>query len=164
MAVQWLMADLIQEPDLLAYIQAQARIVSKMIASIRESLPRDVGLNLIPTVQRPTAGCWVEGSDLKNMAALFDGFDACAYQKGAEEIFQDAWDVRNRVGTETQLNFVLRPASPDLETKSQLLDSIEKSKPSIRLGFLSNYGFYSAKSEWTRMHLRCYNGITHIVD
>lgn len=152
MAVQWLMADLIQEPDLLAYIQAQARIVSKMIASIRESLPRDVRLNLIPTVQRPTAGCWVEGADLKNMTALFDGFDACAYQKGAEEIFQDAWDVRNRVGTETQLNFVLRPASPDLESKSQLLESIEKIK-TLNPGGISfyNYGFLPQQNlEWTR--------------
>ena len=147
-------------------IQAQARIVSKMIASIRESLPRDVRLNLIPTVQRPTAGCWVEGSDLKNMAALFDGFDACAYQKGAEEIFQDAWDVRNRVGTETQLNFVLRPASPTWKANPNYWIPLKKSKPSIRLGFLSTItdSFLSIIWNGLEKHLRCYNGITHIVD
>ena len=86
------------------------------------------------------------------MSALFDGFDACAYQKGADEIFQDAWDVRNRVGKETQLNFVLRPASPDLESKSQLLDSIEKIKTLNPAGIsFYNYGFLPQQNlEWTR--------------
>ena len=80
--------------------------------------------------------------------------DKCVLEKekGAEEIFQDAWDVRNRVGTETQLNFVLRPASPDLESKSQLLDSIEKIKTLNPAGIsFYNYGFLPQQNlEWTR--------------
>jgi hypothetical protein len=152
MATQWLMADLIQEPDLVAYLQAESRIVSNLVQSIRENLPKDVRLNLIPTVQRPTAGCWVEGTDLKGMAAIFDGIDACAYQKGADEIFQDAWDVRNRLGEETQLNFVLRPAHPDLENKPQLLESIHKLKTLNPAGIsFYNYGFLPQQNlEWTQ--------------
>ena len=152
MAFQWLMADLIQEPDLLAYLQVESRIVTNLIQSIQESLPKGVQLNLIPTVQRPTAGCWIEGTDLKGMSNIFDGIDACAYQKGPDEIYHDAWDVRNRVGEETQLNFVLRPAAPDLETKTQLLDTIEKLKTLHPSGIsFYNYGFLPKENlEWTQ--------------
>ena len=41
------------EPDLMAYLRAQEQIVSELIKSVRDLLPKHVRLNLIPTVQRP---------------------------------------------------------------------------------------------------------------
>jgi hypothetical protein len=40
----------------MAYLRAQEQIVSELIKSVRDVLPKHVRLNLIPTVQRPTAG------------------------------------------------------------------------------------------------------------
>ena len=142
MAFEWLLADLFQEPDLLAYLKLESRIVCDLVRSIQDSLPGHVRLNLIPTVQRPTAGCWIEGTDLKKMAGIFDGIDACAYQQGPEEIFQDAWDVRSRVGDEASLNFVLRPAPPDLSGRLQLLEAVQKLQSLNPAGIaFYNYGF-----------------------
>ena len=142
MAMHWFLADLIQEPDLVAYLRAQEQIVSELIKSVRDVLPKHVRLNLIPTVQRPTAGCWVEGTGLTKLSEIFDGVDSCAYQNGAEEIFMDSWDVRRRVGDEVPLSFILRPAPPDLDSKAQLLSAVEQLKTLQPCGIsFYNYGF-----------------------
>jgi hypothetical protein len=51
----------------MAYLRAQEQIVSELIKSVRDVLPKHVRLNLIPTVQRPTAGLlgggnWIDES------------------------------------------------------------------------------------------------------
>ena len=140
--MHWFLADLVQEPDLMAYLRAQEQIVSELIKSVRDVLPKHVRLNLIPTVQRPTAGCWVEGTGLTKLSELFDGVDSCAYQNGADEIFMDSWDVRRRVGDEVPLSFILRPAPPDLDSKAQLLSAVEQLKTLQPCGIsFYNYGF-----------------------
>ena len=71
--MHWFLADLIQEPDLMAYLRAQEQIVAELIKSVRDVLPKHVRLNLIPTVQRPTAGCWVEGTGLTKLSSSLMG-------------------------------------------------------------------------------------------
>jgi hypothetical protein len=68
---------------------------------------------VIPTVQRPTAGCWIEGSDLAMLADAADALEVPAYYPSAAEAFVHAWGVRARVG-EAPLHFILRPGFPDL--------------------------------------------------
>jgi hypothetical protein len=69
---------------------------------------------VIPTVQRPPAACWLEGSDVALLADVADALEMPAYQPSAEEAWLNAWHVRRRVGDAAALNFILRPGFPDL--------------------------------------------------
>jgi hypothetical protein len=69
---------------------------------------------VIPTVRRPSAACWLEGSDLGMLAAAADALEIPAYHARAEQVHLDAWDVRRRAGAGASLNFILRPGHPDL--------------------------------------------------
>lgn len=152
LARPWLAADLLAEPELTAYHRMRCRVVVDLIRAIREALPRRVRLRVILTVQRPTAGCWIEGHDLAALANVADGLDSCAYQSGPAEIFEDSWDVRNRVGDETDLSFVLRPAPPDLASQVEVITAVQALRRLNPSGVaFYNYGFLrEAQLGWVR--------------
>jgi hypothetical protein len=74
---------------------------------------------VIPTVQRPPAACWLEGSDLAMLAKVADALELPAYQPSAEEAWLNAWHARRLVGDAAPLNFILRPAWPDLASGAE---------------------------------------------
>lgn len=139
MAGEWLIADLVAEPELAAFIRQRCRLVADLVASVRAALPPAVELRVIPTVQRPTAGAWVEGSDLAMLAGAADALDLCGYQAGPAEILEDAWDSRARAGEQAPLNVILRPSHPDLHSEAELLATVAGLK---RLG-LRDLAFYN---------------------
>lgn len=114
MAMHWLIADLVSDPDWSKFLDWRCRCVAALVAEVRAAVPRETGLWVIPSVQRPTAAAWSEGGNLGLLAEAADGLEICAYEPSAARVYLDAWDVRRRAGDEARLNFVLRPSHPDL--------------------------------------------------
>lgn len=114
MAGQWLLADLAGDPDWAAFFRSRCRVVTDLVAEVRAALPRETDLRVIPTVQRPTAACWLEGSDLAGLARVSDGLEIPAYMPDAAGVLADIADVRRRSGPDARLTAILRPGFPDL--------------------------------------------------
>ena len=83
-------------------------------ARVRAAVPARTEVWVIPSVQRPSAKGWIEGSDLRLLAEAADRLEVCAYERSAAEVAADLWDVRRRVGDKARLNAILRPSHPDL--------------------------------------------------
>lgn len=113
-AFEWLIADLVADPEWSAFLNWRCSVVTALVADVRAALPKETTLAVIPTVQRPTAACWLEGSDLKGLAAAADILEVPAYEPSAAAARLDAEDVRRRAGDDATLHFILRPAHPDL--------------------------------------------------
>jgi len=113
-AYEWMMADLIVDPEWGAFLRWRCDVVTSLVAEIRDALPKQTELAVIPTVQRPTAGCWLEGSDLAGLAKAADALEVPAYQANVAEVWHDTADVRRRAGDDARLHLILRPTHPDL--------------------------------------------------
>lgn len=113
-ARDWLLADLVAEPAWSAFLNWRCRCVADLVAEIRAGMPRGTELRVIPSVQRPTARGWVEGSDLAMLAGACDALEICAYEPTTAAVAADIHDVRRRVGETARLNAILRPTHPDL--------------------------------------------------
>jgi hypothetical protein len=68
---------------------------------------------VIPTVQRRSAACWLEGSDLGMLARAADALEIPADPASPKELYGDAWDVRRRAGDDAALRFILSPSDHD---------------------------------------------------
>ena len=152
LAQHWLLADVLTHPELQAFLKMRCRVVNELLQRLRSELPKEVALRVIPTVQRPTAGCWYEGTDLLGVRAYTDGLDSCTYQSGPTEVLQDAEDVRARLGPEASLRFVLRPAHPDLLSREDVLQAVAGLQALNPEGIaFYNYGFLrEPQLEWVR--------------
>jgi hypothetical protein len=113
-ARDWLLADMVAEPAWATFLHWRCRCVADLVAEIRAALPKATELRVIPSVQRPTARGWVEGSDLALLAAACDALEICAYEATAAAVDADIHDVRRRLGPAARLNAILRPTHPDL--------------------------------------------------
>ncbi|MEZ5669529.1 MAG: hypothetical protein R3F55_19245 [Alphaproteobacteria bacterium] len=116
-AAEWWLADVICEPDLAAFLHWRCRLVTGLVNEVRTVVPDEVWVGVIPTVQRPTAGAWIEGSDLGGLARVCDVLEVPAYHATAEEVDEDLADVRRRIGADARLHAILRPDVPDLRTE-----------------------------------------------
>lgn len=113
-AAEWVQADLVGDVELGAYLRWRCKVVAELVAEIRERLPKETELRVIPSVQRPTAKAWIEGSDLAMLAAVADAIEICFYEPNAAAVADDLFDVRRRLGKDATLRAVLRPTHPDL--------------------------------------------------
>jgi hypothetical protein len=123
MAQEWWLAEIVSDPEWVAFLNWRCQLVAGLVADVKAALPPDLRLAVIPTVQRPTAVCWLEGSDLAMLAARADALEIPAYQASAEEVAIDAWDVRRRAGDDATLHFILRPAHPDLANGAETVQA-----------------------------------------
>ena len=108
-----LLADIVAEPDLAAFLRWRCRCVADLVREIRAAVPACTEVWVIPSVQRPSAKL-DQGSDLRLLAEAADRLDICAYERSAAEVAANLWDVRRRVGDKARLNAILRPSDPDL--------------------------------------------------
>jgi hypothetical protein len=113
-AAEMLLADIVLHPDWSAFLRWRCECVADLVREIRAAVPRPTEIWVIPSVQRPSAKGWIEGSDLSLLAQAADRLEVCAYEPGAAEVAADLWDVRRRVGEAGRLNAILRPGHPDL--------------------------------------------------
>ncbi|GAA5785963.1 hypothetical protein [Chitiniphilus shinanonensis] len=116
----WLAADLYEDADLAAFLRLRQRRVTEFVATVRGELPAATKLYVIPTVQRPTAQTWLEGSDLAALAHAADGIEVPFYEPNAGRVLADAVDTLRRVGDASRVRAILRPGPPDLGDGAEL--------------------------------------------
>jgi hypothetical protein len=121
MAETFWLADARTDGELAAFLDWRCAVVTSLVREIREAVRRTATVAVIPSVARPTGGAWYEGSDVKALAAAAGIVEACFYEPGAARIKADLHDVKRRLRGVGTLRGILRPAFPDLETKSEFL-------------------------------------------
>jgi len=138
---RWFAADL-AVPDALATEWWLAEVAGDPeVAAVKAALPATTRLAAIPTVQRPPAASWLEGSDFSLLAGAADALEVPAYQPSAEEAFLCAWHVRERAGEDATLNFILRPSFPDLANGAETVAAALRLKELGMAGLaFYNYG------------------------
>ncbi len=138
-AAEWLQADLVTDGELRAYLYWRCRSVAALVAEIRAALPQSTELRVIPSVQRPTAKGWIEGSDLALLAAAADRLEVCFYEPSAAAVRDDLFDVRQRIGADARLNAVLRPSHPDLAAGAETVAAAL----ALKAGGVEGLAFYA---------------------
>ena len=64
----------------------------------------------------------MEGSDLAALAEAADRLEVPAYQTGVPAIAADAGDVRDTVGPDARIGYILRPTYPNLRDGGEVAD------------------------------------------
>ena len=123
-AADWVQADLVTDPDLQPYLRWRCSTVADLVAEIKAGLPAATELRVIPSVQRPTAKGWIEGSNLAMLAAVADRLEVCFYEPTAAAVRADLFDVGQRIGKDAKLNAVLRPTHPDLAAGAETVAAV----------------------------------------
>jgi hypothetical protein len=121
MAEAFWAADARTDGDLAAFLDWRCSVVTSLVREIRDAVRKDATVAIIPSVARPTAGAWYEGSDLAALAEAAGVIEACFYEPGAERIKADLFDVKRRLRGAGRLRGILRPAYPDLESAGEFL-------------------------------------------
>lgn len=138
MAEAFWLADVL-DGELVAYLRHRCETVTSLVAEIRASVRKDVTVAVIPSVARPTAGAWYEGSDLAALAKTADAIEACFYEPSVERVRADAFDVLRRVGDAGKLRGILRPAWPDLQNGSEVVGAVA----ALRQAGIGDIAFYN---------------------
>lgn len=141
MATEWWLAEIVGDPEWVAFLHWRCRVVAELVAAVKAALPAPTRVAVIPTVQRPSAAAWVEGSDLGLLARAADALEVPAYHASAAEVGLDAWDVRRRAGDDAKLHFILRPSFPDLANGAETVAAVRALQPIGPAGLaFYNYG------------------------
>lgn len=119
-AAAWLLADLLELPQLAGYAKLRQQRVTELVAAIRARVPRDREVWVVPGALRPTAYACLEGSDLAALARACDGVEVPFYEPDAARVGADAFDTVQRVGDPARVRAILRPGPPDLGDGAQL--------------------------------------------
>ena len=119
-AQAWMQVELLSDPDWLAYIEMRQQRVTELVAAIRAAMPAEMKLAVIPTVQRPTAACWTEGSDLKALSEVADYLEIPFYEPNANRTIADAWESLRQVSNPYKIRAILRPGLPDLNQGNEI--------------------------------------------
>jgi hypothetical protein len=140
-AASWLAADLLAVPELAAFLAMRQNVVTELVRDIRAAVDPQKQVWVIPTVQRPTAASWVEGTALAALARAADGIEVPFYEPTAGRVAADAWDVLQRVGDASRVRAILRPGPPDLAGGAELAPALASL---AALGITQdNVGFYN---------------------
>lgn len=143
------------DPDWQALITWRADTVTSLVAELRDGLQPGVGLAIIPTTLSPNTLCWIEGSDLAQLANAADRLEVPAYQSGVAAIADDIAHVRRTVGDNARLGFILRPSHPNLYSAEDVAGAVDAVRASgaESIAFY-NYGHMRLKSlDWIRAAL-----------
>jgi hypothetical protein len=144
MAGAWITSDIVGDAEWGAFLRWRCGVVSDLIRRVRAELPKQTTLAVIPSVQRPTANCWMEGSDLDALAKAADALEIPAYEPSAAAALNDAQDSRRRAGADAKLNFILRPAYPDLSNGAETAETA-RALQNVGLNGIAfyNYGHFA---------------------
>ena len=121
MAEAFWLADARTDGDLAAFLNWRCTVVTSLVAEIRAAVRKDAAVVVIPSVARPTAGAWYEGSDLVALALAADAIEACFYEPGSARVKADLFDIRRRLAGKGRLRGILRPAFPDFTDRRAFL-------------------------------------------
>jgi hypothetical protein len=121
MAEAFWLADTRCDGQLKAFLDWRCGVVTSLVREIRDAVRKDATVAVIPSVARPTAGAWYEGSDLSALAGAAGIIEACFYEPGAARVRADLHDARRRLRGRGKLRGILRPAWPDLDSRSEFI-------------------------------------------
>ena len=139
MAEAFWLADTRTDGDLNAFLNWRCTVVTSLVAEIRAAVRKDATVAVIPSVARPTAGAWYEGSDLVALAEATGVIEACFYEPGAARVKADLFDIKRRLRGKGRLRGILRPAWPDLSSKTEFLAAVQ----ALLDGGVNNLAFYN---------------------
>jgi hypothetical protein len=150
MAEAFWLADTRTDGELAAFLTWRCTVVTTLVAEIRAAVRKDATVAVIPSVARPTGGAWYEGSDLAALAEAAGIIEACFYEPSAARVKADLFDVRRRLRGKGTLRGIMRPAYPDLSTKTEFLAAVW----ALTEGGVTDLAFYnwghlrSANVQW----------------
>ena len=150
MADAFWLADARTDGELAAFLAWRCTVVTSLVAEIRAAVRKDATVAVIPSVARPTAGAWYEGSDLAALAQAADAIEACFYEPGAERVKADLFDIKRRLRGKGTLRGILRPAFPDFNDRGAFLTAVA----ALIEGGVTELAFYnwghlrSANMQW----------------
>ena len=124
MAEAFWLADTRTDGDLAAYLSWRCTVVTSLVAEIRSAVRADADVAIIPSVARPSGGAWYEGSDLQALAEAAGIIEACFYERSAERVKADVWDVKRRLRGSGKLRGILRPDFPDLQSAGEVAAAV----------------------------------------
>ena len=139
MAESFWLADTRAAGALNGFLSWRCDTVTSLVREIKGAIRNDAAFAIIPSVARPTAGCWYEGSDLPALANAAGTIEACFYEPSAERVRVEAWDVKRRLGNRGQLRGILRPAHPDLKGRDEVVAAVE----ALRDSGITDIAFYN---------------------
>ena len=139
MAEAFWLADTRSDGDLSRFLTWRTTVVTSLVAEIRAAVRKDASVAVIPSVARPTAGAWYEGSDLKGLGRAAGTIEACFYEASAERVAVDAWDVKRRLGAGMVLRGILRPGYPDLKCGSEVVAAAK----ALKAAGITDIAFYN---------------------
>jgi len=139
MAEAFWLADTRSDGELGAFLAWRCRVVTSLVAEIRAAVRSDAAVAVIPSVARPTAGAWYEGSDLPALAEAAGVIEACFYEPTPERVKADLFDLKRRLRGKGALRGILRPAFPDLSSRAALVAAAE----ALREGQAAGIAFYN---------------------
>ncbi len=138
MAEAFWLADVQANGDLRRFLDFRCGVVTALVSAIRAAVRPDATVAVIPSVARPTAGAWYEGSDLRALAAATGIIEACFYEPSTMRVSADLFDLRRRVGA-ARVRGILRPSHPDIASKGEFLMAVE----ALRAGGVQDLAFYN---------------------
>lgn len=146
----WLEADLVQDADLGAFLRWRCEVVTSLVREIRASVRPDAEIYIIPSIQRPSAAAWSEGSDLAALAKGADGVELCLYESSWQAVVSDLGEVRRRIGDDASLRCIMRPAPPDFADEGSFTQAVQAlTAAGMRDFAFYNYGhFRRSNLEW----------------
>ena len=139
MAEAFWLADAKTDGELASFLTWRCEVVTTLVRQIRSAVRADCAISVIPSVARPTAGAWYEGTDLLGMAGAGISIEACFYEPSADRVRCDLWDLQRRLRRGGKLRGILRPAYPDLKTR----DDLVAAATSLRESGISEVAFYN---------------------
>lgn len=138
MVTQRLLAEIVADADLHAFLRWRAEPVTAILKRIRAGLPTGKRMRLIPSVQRPSALAWLEGTDYAAQAPIVDAVACCFYEPIAARVAADLHDMLGRVPA-ARLAGILRPGHPDLSAGAEIGAAVGM----LRAAGVEEIGFYN---------------------
>jgi hypothetical protein len=139
MAEAFWLVDTLADGDLAAFFRWRCQVITSLVSDIRAAVRKDATVAIVPSVARPTAGCWYEGTDLQALAEAGAVIEACFYEPSAERVRADIFDVQRRIGDVGELRGILRPSFPDLQSRAEVVSAAE----ALRDAGVSGIAFYN---------------------
>jgi hypothetical protein len=111
-AAEWVQADLVTDGELAAYLRWRCRPSPVSCGDPGRHAQGDRASG-DPSVQRPTARSWIEGSDLHLLSEAADRLEVCFYER-VPPPWPPTSSMCASASERRRLNAVLRPTHPDL--------------------------------------------------
>ena len=155
MAQAFWIADIQSDSDLAKYLEFRKEVVTSLAQEIRASVRAEIEFSVIPSVARPTAGAWYEGTDLEMLAKTTGVIEACFYEPSVERIAADLLDIKGRMQNVGKLKGILRPAHPDLTSESSVNGAVSILwQGGVKDIAFYNYGHFRTQSlDWIKTAL-----------